>query len=307
MGAKQEVIYFRNIYEVCSFLNVSPPQCPDIWLDKVEQVWVAPNLSVAPIKSELFAMNLFIDGGGTIKVAHWEKEMEFPSVYLVPPRQTVSCELTETTLVKYGIFFSENFVEEYSFLKELLADYPYFQADKSIPIKILPEEIEDLVALFEFFNKDYKNYSLKNRPVLAACLYIILLKVKGIYDKYYFEQFSDTKIYHEENLVLSFMNLLNKEKKRNDLAYSKSVSYYADALNVNANYLSRKLKMETGKTIKEHIHNIMIHDAKSLLKQTGLSVKEISFRLDFNEPAHFVNFFKKNVGCTPKQFRESTI
>ncbi len=37
----------------------------------------------------------------------------------------------------------------------------------------------------------------------------------------------------------------------------------------------------------------MIHDAKSLLKQTNLSIKEISYRLDFNEPAHFVNFFQE--------------
>ncbi|MFZ4927964.1 helix-turn-helix domain-containing protein [Chryseobacterium sp. Mn2064] len=303
MKSNQEVIYFKNIYEVCSFLSLEPPNCADIWLDKLEKDWVNPNLNNIPLKSELYVINLFIEGGGTIKVAHWEKQMEFPSIYMVPPRQAVSCELTETRLVKYGIYFSENFVEEYPFLKELLIHYPYFQADKSIPIKILPEEIADLATLFEFFNKDYKNYSLRNRPVLAACLYIILMKVNDLYDKYYYEQFSGSSIHVEENLVLSFLNLINKEKRKNDLAYSKSVGYYADALNVNANYLSRKLKQETGKTIKEHLHHLMIHDAKSMLKQTNLSVKEISFRLEFNEPAHFVNFFKKNVGCTPKQFR----
>ncbi|WP_439479547.1 helix-turn-helix domain-containing protein [Chryseobacterium aquaticum] len=305
MNTVQEVIYFKNIYEVCNYLNVSPPKCADIWLDKIKQVWVSPNLTVAPLKSDLYAINLFINGNGTVKVAHWEREMEFPSVYLAPPRQAVSCDLKETILEKYSLFFTENFVEEFPFLSQLIKNYPYFQLDKSIPIKILPEEIEDLFTLFEFFNKEYNNYSPKNREILAACLHIILLKVKDLYDKYYFEQFVEAKNHSEENMVLSFLNLLNKEKKMKDFGYEKSVSFYADSLNVNANYLSRKLKQETGKTIKEHIHNLMIHDAKSLLKQTNLSIKEISYRLDFNEPAHFVNFFKKNVETTPNQFRKT--
>ncbi|MXS70191.1 helix-turn-helix domain-containing protein [Flavobacteriaceae bacterium W22] len=307
MNSQQEVVYFKNIYDVCDYLNVSPPKCSDIWLDKVKQVWVAPNLTISPLKSDLFAVNLFIEGTGTIKIAHWEKQMEFPSVYLCPPRQTVSCELEESILIKYGVFFSENFIEEFPFLNKLISNYQYFQLDKSIPIKILPEEIDDLIILFEFFNKEYNKYSIKNRTVLASCLHIILLKVKELYDQYYDSQFVGKITHSDENIVVSFLKLLNKEKKNKDFKYEKTVNFYANSLKINANYLSRRLKTETGKTIKEHIHNLIIHDAKSLLRQTNLSIKEISYVLDFNEPSHFVNFFKKNVDITPNQFRKKAL
>jgi AraC-like DNA-binding protein len=51
----------------------------------------------------------------------------------------------------------------------------------------------------------------------------------------------------------------------------------------------------------------MITFAKSLLRQTELSVKEIAYRLHFNEPTHFNAFFKKQTGFTPQQYRENTI
>ena len=84
---------------------------------------------------------------------------------------------------------------------------------------------------------------------------------------------------------------------------ARSVQFYAGILLVHPNYLNAVVKQSTGKPAIRHIHQQVIDEAKSLLTQTGLSVKEISYRLAFREPAHFHTFFRKNTNQTPNGYR----
>ena len=84
-----------------------------------------------------------------------------------------------------------------------------------------------------------------------------------------------------------------------------NIAYFASKLAVHPNYLSSKLKAETGKSAKEHLDAKLIHNAKTLLQQTDFSVKEIAFKLNFKESSHFVNFFKKQTAETPSEFRKA--
>jgi AraC family transcriptional activator of pobA len=73
------------------------------------------------------------------------------------------------------------------------------------------------------------------------------------------------------------------------------------------NHLNVVVKRITGKTSTNIIQSQLIASAKSLLRQTNLSAKEVAFKLHFKEPTHFNSFFKKFTGFTPQQFRENRI
>ncbi|HEX8021458.1 helix-turn-helix domain-containing protein [Mucilaginibacter sp.] len=45
-------------------------------------------------------------------------------------------------------------------------------------------------------------------------------------------------------------------------------------------------------------------EAKALLQNSKLSVKEIAFRLGFTEATHFSNYFKKHTDTSPVLFRK---
>ncbi|WP_461534140.1 helix-turn-helix domain-containing protein [Sinomicrobium sp.] len=77
------------------------------------------------------------------------------------------------------------------------------------------------------------------------------------------------------------------------------VQDYADAQNLNANYLSNVIKSKTGKPITSWIADKTIAEAKLLLEKSTLSIKEISYRLGFSETAHFSNYFKKHTAMSP--------
>lgn len=48
-----------------------------------------------------------------------------------------------------------------------------------------------------------------------------------------------------------------------------------------------------------------LHKAKYLLESTDLSVSEITDKLNFYDSAHFCKLFRKNIGLSPKQYRQN--
>ena len=44
--------------------------------------------------------------------------------------------------------------------------------------------------------------------------------------------------------------------------------------------------------------------AKRLLKKTGLCIRDIAENCGFRNVSYFMRTFKKQVGCTPNEFRE---
>ncbi len=83
----------------------------------------------------------------------------------------------------------------------------------------------------------------------------------------------------------------------------RSANDFAKQLAVHVNHLNRAIKETTGKTTSEHIFERLVAEAKALLKHTNWNISEISYCLGFEEPAHFNNFFKKQVALTPTAYR----
>lgn len=86
-----------------------------------------------------------------------------------------------------------------------------------------------------------------------------------------------------------------------------TVKYFADKICLSANYFGDMVKQITGKTAQEYIQLKMLAAAKERLLDPNCNVKQIAESLGFQYPQHFVRFFKRLAGCTPKEFREKAI
>ena len=84
----------------------------------------------------------------------------------------------------------------------------------------------------------------------------------------------------------------------------EAIERYADKLCLTPNYLSGVVKEYTGKTATEWVNDFVIVEAKIMLKDTKLSVQEISDRLNFPDQSTFGKYFKKIVGISPKAYRD---
>ena len=69
-------------------------------------------------------------------------------------------------------------------------------------------------------------------------------------------------------------------------------------------YLFRIFKAKTGKTIMAYFIELKINQAKQLLRENELSVREISEKLAFNSPDYFTKTFKRITGFTPLAYKK---
>ena len=82
-----------------------------------------------------------------------------------------------------------------------------------------------------------------------------------------------------------------------------TVKYFADKICLSSNYFGDLVKQETGKTAQEYIQLKMINYAKNSLLNPALSTKQIAELLGFQHSQHFIRFFKKQTGSTPREYR----
>ena len=83
------------------------------------------------------------------------------------------------------------------------------------------------------------------------------------------------------------------------------ISFYADKLCISAKYLSVAIKEVRGKSALDLINEAVILDAKAQLKNSDLTILQISDTLNFTNPSFFAKYFKKHTGMTPKEYRIS--
>ncbi|WP_066969041.1 helix-turn-helix domain-containing protein [Rhizorhabdus dicambivorans] len=82
-----------------------------------------------------------------------------------------------------------------------------------------------------------------------------------------------------------------------------SVAALAAELGFSISHFRRLFRATTGQSVHEFVSALTVEQAKSLLANSRLSMKEITYRLGFTSPSSFSVAFRRTVGCSPSQFR----
>lgn len=88
-----------------------------------------------------------------------------------------------------------------------------------------------------------------------------------------------------------------------DLLTERRVGAYADRYAISVDHLSDLLRARIGRSAMEVLQDRLILEAKRLLLHSTMSVKEIGFALNMEDPAYFSRVFKKATGETPGDYR----
>jgi AraC-like DNA-binding protein len=79
----------------------------------------------------------------------------------------------------------------------------------------------------------------------------------------------------------------------------------ADAAGASRSGLQRMFKQFQRESIHEFLQRTRLDQARQLLCDERLAIKEVSARLSFSSEFYFSRFFRKRTGMSPRQFRES--
>lgn len=86
----------------------------------------------------------------------------------------------------------------------------------------------------------------------------------------------------------------------------RSVAFYADQLCLTPKYLSVMVKSLCGNTVQQLLFKAIIRRSIFLMKNTNMSIQQISYELNFPNASTFGTFFKKHTGLSPKHYRMAT-
>ena len=156
--------------------------------------------------------------------------------------------------------------------------------------------LEMLVAAMQEELK--KEDSLGHREALHALVKLFVIMVRRSYAGMNPSAPNPHKVSYKA--FLNFRKLIEENYCR-----LHTVKDYASLLNVSSKTLTLYVNECSKYSPLELINNRIILEAKRLLRYSVLSVKEIAFRLGFEDPSYFAKFFKRLVKQSPADYRES--
>lgn len=197
----------------------------------------------------------------------------------------------------FGLVFSSLFIDKYRFLSDNLKLNRLFNYHIETPIIHQKEMGQD--SFIEIAHQLYNEYIFPNKfaksEMLRTLLHILLLKAERTKEV---QSISGAQA-HWLEIFSTFKNRLEKE-----YVNTRNSKTYASHLFVSYKFLNDIVKKLTGKTVKAFIDDFVTIEIKRYLVSTSLSVKEISYKTGFEEPANMIKFFKKNTNTTPLKFRQ---
>lgn len=98
-----------------------------------------------------------------------------------------------------------------------------------------------------------------------------------------------------------------KEYIKENFAKDISLDEVSREVNISPYYFSKVFKEEAGINFIDYLTEIRMEQAKKLLQQKNLSMKEICVAVGYGDPNYFSRTFKKNVGVTPTEYKEGKI
>jgi AraC family transcriptional regulator, transcriptional activator of pobA len=103
-----------------------------------------------------------------------------------------------------------------------------------------------------------------------------------------------------DTLVQRYRALLEQHFRQ-----QRPLAFYADALTITADHLSRTCRATTGESALALMHDRVALEARRLLAHTPGTVIDIAQALGFDDPGHFSRFFSKRIGQSPSAYRNA--
>jgi AraC family transcriptional regulator, transcriptional activator of pobA len=195
----------------------------------------------------------------------------------------------------YVILFSKELLALTSTGKFSFTEYPVFHHKGNSIIHFPEKDFSEIEKLAETMLTEFNSGNPFKENIIGSYIQILLLKCKAFFHETDVKPKSDSAAV---DLSKRFYDLIEKK-----FIEEHSVSYYAQQLNVTANYLSNTIKKVAGKAAGDIIHERIILEAKRRLVHTSVTAKELAYDLNFNDPSYFNRFFKSQTGVTPEKFR----
>ena len=248
-------------------------------------------------KTDFFEFYFFRKAEGYMLLAGRKIILHPNMVLVISPFQLqewhVDLDKLDYTFLIFQEEFINNFLSDKYFMYRLLYcyqhDYPTF-------FDMSTEEMAPLLSQLLQMKKELRNPIADSYHMIVACLYQFLLLLNRFYANRFDLPFDPPL----NNYAYQYKELLEK-----NISEKTRVADYAEMMNISRVTLNKAVMREFGLSAVHLLKQRLLQEVKSDLLFTGLSVKEIAYRLHFSESNHLMRFFKQMTGQTISEFLAS--
>lgn len=188
-------------------------------------------------------------------------------------------------------------------LAKAIKQYEFFDYSVNEALFLSEKEEKPLSGIIENIRQEYQsNIDTFSKRIIISHIETLLNYSERFYNRQFITR---EKANHH---ILERLEKLLAEYFNSDDLISKglpTVQYIAESLNVSPKYLSGLLKVLTGQSTQQHIHDKLIEKAKEKLSTTDLTVSEIAYELGFEHSQSFSKLFRTKTNVSPLKFRQS--
>ena len=178
--------------------------------------------------------------------------------------------------------------------KEISCDGILFHNVYEIPV-VYPDT--SILNTFIEIRAEAANEDLHKEEMLRILLKQIIIRSTRLWKAAHHT--NDPEARQDLEFVRKFSQLVDEHY----LKYHQ-VAEYAALLNITPKALSKRISKYSSASPNDIIKDRIILEAKRLLVHTDLSVKEIGYKLGYEDPAYFVRLFTNQAGLAPLAFRK---
>lgn len=279
-----------NLYEFLKHQNSHSLQVPFFLADR--HTYKSAHINF-PFRTFAYGLGITYSGEGDVfKIGSTDYLVTAGCLTTIGPGMV--CQWTGNYTAEHDtIYFTEELFGDLSF-NSFLSSHPFFFHGGNHVIRLTAEQLKKITAIFDLLK------ALKEEKNAIPGIVHSLLMLSKTYHSIHTPTSSNIAVSNKEKIAGTFRKLVAEHFPEH-----KEVAYYATKLSITPKYLSEILQVELGKSAKTFIDEYVIMEAKSLLKQTALSIQEICYWLGYEDASHFTKSFKKLTNVTPTDYRRT--
>lgn len=257
---------------------------------------------ISPNRRQFYKIFHITAGTGILTVGLHQYLMHPGDISFLHPDEIMSWQTTSAETEGHFCLIHPDYFEGASHLVQLFRNYPYFQPAKAV-VQLTPAQSEKTDQYFKAILEEEEGNNEDKQQAIFLHLQLILLEAQRAG-----KNLVDEAVPESYRYIHGFLSLLEATfqiQHPDDVVKMKTATEFAEQLHVHPNYLNTLVKNQTGKTVREHIQERLLYEAKVLLKQTDWDIRAISYVLGFSEQAAFTALFNKKEQLSPSKFREN--
>ena len=250
-----------------------------------------------PMKMNCILLGLCLKGNAQYSVDTLNHTVSANDIIIISEGQVVNNYQPSDGFSGIAIMLSDDFFHE--IIKGIHELYSIFIFSRTHPVFTLDkDEVNNICTYFQGIKQkmDKQDHHFR-RDVVRSLMMTMIYDLGNVIFRI---QSGDRKQSRAEVIFAQFIDLVE-----NNFREEKRVSWYAKQLCITPKYLSESVKQVSRRTPNEWIDNYVILEARVMLKDSALSIKEITQRLHFPNQSFFGKFFKEHVGMSPSKYRKS--